>query len=91
MTLPTDPVVSEGVTSIITSPKAATTFLHCFFASEKYWLQSLDHDMDPDVKFWKNIVKRFNADPRGYSINTWRAARVIATTLCSQPYKAQIK
>ncbi|KAI8950535.1 hypothetical protein F4801DRAFT_344047 [Xylaria longipes] len=91
MILPADLVLSEGVTSIITSPKAATLFLHCFLASEKYWLKSLDHDMDPDVKFWKNIVKRFNADPHGYSINAWLTARAIATTLCSQPYKAQVE
>ncbi|KAI0449120.1 hypothetical protein F5B21DRAFT_63838 [Xylaria acuta] len=90
MILPADLVLSEGVTSIIASPKAATTFLHCFLASEKYWLKSLDHDMDPDEKFWKSIIKRFNADPHGYSIKAWLTARAIATTLCSQPYKAQV-
>ncbi|KAI0183251.1 hypothetical protein EV127DRAFT_31142 [Xylaria flabelliformis] len=91
MTLSGDPVLSEGVKAIITSPKAATTYLHCFLASEKYWLKSLDHDMDPDEKFWKNIIKRYNACPHGYSISTWLTARIIATTLCSQPYKAQLR
>ncbi|KAI1737909.1 hypothetical protein F4680DRAFT_202387 [Xylaria scruposa] len=91
MALSGDPVLSEGVKSIITSPRAATTFLHCFLASEKYWLKSPDHDMDPDARFWKSIIKRFNALPHGYSINTWLTARVIATTLCSQPYRSQVR
>ncbi|KAI0466934.1 hypothetical protein F4859DRAFT_518554 [Xylaria cf. heliscus] len=91
MIFPEDLVLSEGVTSVITSPKAATRFLHCFLASEKYWLKSLDHDMDPDVRFWKTIVERFNADPLECSISKWQTARAIATTLCSQPYKTQVE
>ncbi|KAI0545114.1 hypothetical protein F4679DRAFT_488539 [Xylaria curta] len=91
MTLSGDPVLSEGVKSIITSPRAATTFLHCFLASEKHWLKSLDHDMDPDIIFWQNIIRRFNALPHGYRIHFWLTARVIATTLCSQPYRAQVR
>ncbi|KAI0437352.1 hypothetical protein F4803DRAFT_556088 [Xylaria telfairii] len=91
MILPADLLLSEGVTSITTSPKAATTFLRCFLASEKYWLRSLDHDMDPDTRFWGNILKQFNAGPHGYSINGWPTARAIATTLCSESYKVQVE
>jgi hypothetical protein len=51
--------------------------------------------MDPDIEFWQVLLTRFNAahsrDARDYNINTWLTARVIATTLCSQPYRAQIK
>ncbi|KAI0536677.1 hypothetical protein GGR58DRAFT_380927 [Xylaria digitata] len=73
--------------SIITSPKAATSFLHCFLAAEKYWLRSCDHDMDPDIKFWKKLLAQFNANRLGYQIDTWETARLMASTLCSQSYK----
>ncbi|KAF2966679.1 hypothetical protein GQX73_g6868 [Xylaria multiplex] len=73
--------------SIITSPKAATGFLHCFLAAEKYWLRSCDHDMDPDIKFWKKLLAQFNANRLDYQIDTWETARLMASTLCSQSYK----
>ncbi|KAJ2995949.1 hypothetical protein NUW58_g1135 [Xylaria curta] len=91
MVIPANPVSSAAVSSITTSPKAATIFLHCFLASERYWLRSRDHDMDPDIKFWKKIVEHFNAKPHGYRIDAWLTARHIATTLCSQPYKTQVE
>ncbi|KAJ8114601.1 hypothetical protein ONZ43_g4862 [Nemania bipapillata] len=82
---------SAAVTSIITSVTAATTFLHCFLAAEAQWLRSCDHDMDPDIRFWKGIASRFNAHSHGYSIDAWLTARVIAVTLCGEPYKMQVQ
>ncbi|KAJ8123047.1 hypothetical protein O1611_g9689 [Lasiodiplodia mahajangana] len=51
ITPPADLVLSAAATSIISSPKAAMAFLHCFLEAEEYWLRSCDHDMDPDIKF----------------------------------------
>ncbi|KAI3322141.1 hypothetical protein HD806DRAFT_501134 [Xylariaceae sp. AK1471] len=93
--LPADLVLSAAVTSIITSPSAATAFLAWFLAAEEQWLESDDDDMDPDIEFWQEIVVQFNAahsrENHGYNINTWLTARVIATTLCSQPYRVQVE
>ncbi|TGJ83040.1 hypothetical protein E0Z10_g5728 [Xylaria hypoxylon] len=89
--LPTGLEMSVRGISIIASPKAATSFLHCFLAAEKHWLKSRDHDIDPDIKFWRIFVARFNANPFGYQIDTWLTARKIATTLCGQPYKIQVR
>ncbi|KAI1288573.1 hypothetical protein F5Y03DRAFT_379712 [Xylaria venustula] len=82
---------SAAVTTIITSPEASTTFLRCFLEEEKYWLRSRDHDIDPDIKFWKKITARFNSSAFGYQVDTWLTARVIATTLCGQSYKTQVQ
>ncbi|KAI0904526.1 hypothetical protein F4823DRAFT_204620 [Ustulina deusta] len=84
-------VPSAVVTTIIASPKASTAFLHCFLAAESYWLRSRDHDIDPDAKFWEKLIARFNANLPGYQIDTWLTARIIATILCSQPYKTQVE
>ncbi|KAI1121068.1 hypothetical protein F5Y10DRAFT_288960 [Nemania abortiva] len=91
ISLPADLGPPIAVASIITSPKAATAFLKCFLAAEERWLRSCDHDMDPDIKFWKHIMAKFNANPYGYRVDTWRTARDIAVTLCGQPYKTQVQ
>ncbi|KAI0964846.1 hypothetical protein F4678DRAFT_366339 [Xylaria arbuscula] len=91
MIFPGSLMPSAAVTTIITSSEAATTFLHCFLEAEKYWLRSRDHDTDPDIRFWKKLATHFNASALEYQIDTWLTARVIATTLCSQPYKTQVQ
>ncbi|KAI1428049.1 hypothetical protein F5Y12DRAFT_790643 [Xylaria sp. FL1777] len=82
---------STAVTTIIACPKASAAFLRYFLAAEKHWLKSRDHDIDPDIKFWDNLTARFNTNSLGYQIDTWLTARIIATTLCSQPYKTQVE
>ncbi|GAW23097.1 hypothetical protein ANO14919_126470 [Xylariales sp. No.14919] len=77
--------------SIMASPKAATTILYLFLAAEEYWIRSHDHDMDPDINFWKKLVAQFNLNTLGDRVDTWVTARRIVTHLCDEPYKAHLR